>query len=287
MADDKNVIGFKSAGMKRAGVRDANVSKGKEFGIGNFFAWAMEKYPKLTLGQLELKMPQLEREYGQEKAMRRQEPDRVPTVSSAFDDEKERNKAKGIKEPEAFESDLSRIKELAGLEEGSGEYSYTLEYNGEGASGYTKHILTITSPTGESKVVADDFTYFEPEEQDMQAELESWFKNGHGVGDEQDESINEDEQVTKDVIGHRDNEPDMIRKELYKMGKYSVELYKALGELPNGDFPHWWQAKIVKAGQYLSNAKHYLDAELNAPEPEALEINKAEVEQEDLNPSGV
>ena len=79
----------------------------------------------------------------------------------------------------------------------------------------------------------------------------------------------------------------MIRKELYKMGKYSVELYKALGELPNGDFPHWWQAKIVKAGQYLSNAKHYLDAELNAPEPEALEINKAEVEQEDLNPSGV
>ena len=121
----------------------------------------------------------------------------------------------------------------------------------------------------------------------MQAELKSWFKNGHGVGDEQDESINEDEQVTKDVIGHTDNEPDMIRKELYKMGKYSVELYKALGELPNGDFPHWWQAKIVKAGQYLSNAKHYLDAELNAPEPEALEINKAEVEQEDLNPSGV
>ena len=285
--DDKNVIGFKSAGMKRAGVRDANVSKGKEFGIGNFFAWAMEKYPKLTLGQLELKMPQLEREYAQEKTMRRQEPDRVPTVSSAFDDEKERNKAKGIKEPEAFESDLSRIKELAGLEEEAGEYSYTLEYNGE-RNGYSIHKLTVTSPSGESKEVADDFTYFEPQdEQDMQAELKSWFKNGHGVGDEQDESINEDEQVTKDVIGHTDNEPDMIRKELYKMGKYSVELYKALGELPNGDFPHWWQAKIVKAGQYLSNAKHYLDAELNAPEPEALEINKAEVEQEDLNPSGV
>ena len=26
--DGKNVVGFKSAGMKRAGVRDANVSKG-------------------------------------------------------------------------------------------------------------------------------------------------------------------------------------------------------------------------------------------------------------------
>lgn len=213
--DGKNVVGFKSAGMKRAGVRDANVSKGKEFGIGNFFAWAMEKYPKLTLGQLETKMPQLEREYGQEKAMRKAQPDQKPTVTPAFDDEKELNKAKGIEVPDAFESEMARIKELAGV------------------------------------------------------------------------PLSEDEEVTKDVIGHRDNEPDMIRKELYKMGKYSVELYRALGELPNGDFPHWWQAKIVKAGQYLSNAKHYLDAELNAPEPEALEINKAEVEQEDLNPSGV
>ena len=287
MADDKNVLDFKSAGMKRAGVRDANVSKGKEFGIGNFFAWAMEKYPSLTLGQLQDKMPSLEREYGQEKTMRRQEPDKVPTVSPFSDDEKEVKKAKGIEEPDAFESDLSRIKELAGLEEGSGEYSYTLEYNGEGASGYTKHILTITSPSGESKVVADDFTYFEPEEQDMQAELKSWFEKGHGVGDEQDESINEDEEVTKDVIGHRDNEPDMIRKELFKMGKYSVELYRMLGELPNGDFPHWWQAKIVKAGQYLSNAKHYLEGELNAPEPEALDKAEAEQEQDDLNPSGV
>jgi hypothetical protein len=76
-------------------------------------------------------------------------------------------------------------------EEKAGEYSYTLEYNGEGPSGYSKHILTITNPEGESKVVADDFTYFEPEEQDMQAELESWFKLGHGVGDEPQESIEE------------------------------------------------------------------------------------------------
>ena len=150
MADDKNVLDFKSAGMKRAGVRDANVSKGKEFGIGNFFAWAMEKYPSLTLGQLQDKMPSLEREYGQEKTMRRQEPDKVPTVSPFSDDEKEVKKAKGIEEPDAFESDLSRIKELAGLEEEAGEYTYTLEYNGEAPSGYTVHKLTITSPSGES-----------------------------------------------------------------------------------------------------------------------------------------
>ena len=213
MPDDKNVIDFKSAGMKRAGTRDANVSKGKEFGIGNFFAWAMEKYPRLTLGQLQTKMPSLEREYGQEKAMRKAKPDEKPSVTPAFDDEKELNKAKGIEVPNAFESEMARIKELAGL------------------------------------------------------------------------PLSEDEEVTKDVVGHTDNEPDMIRKELFKMGKYSVELYKMIGELPNADFPHWWQAKIVKAGQYLSNAKHYLEGELNAPEPEALD--QAEQEQDDINPSGV
>ena len=82
-------------------------------------------------------------------------------------------------------------KEYESIEEDAGEYSYTLEYNGEGASGYSKHILTITNPEGESKVVADDFTYFEPSEQDMQAELESWFKHGHGVGDEPQDELEE------------------------------------------------------------------------------------------------
>lgn len=209
MPGDKQTLDFKTAGMKRAANRDAVAQKGKQFGISNFFGWAMQKYPKMTLGQLEARMPALEREYGQEKAMRKAEPDMQPSVNSAFDNEKERKTAQGI----TTESELLRIKQLAGID------------------------------------------------------------------------ITEDEEVTKDVIGHTDNEPDMIRKELFKLGKYSVELYKMLGELPNADFPHWWQAKVVKAGQYLSDAKHYLESELNSPEPEALD--QAEQEQDDINPSGV
>ena len=50
---------------------------------------------KMTLGQLEARMPSPEREYGQEKTMRRERPDKV-LLLSAFDDEKERLKAKGI-----------------------------------------------------------------------------------------------------------------------------------------------------------------------------------------------
>lgn len=71
--------------------------------------------------------------------------------------------------------------------------------------------------------------------------------------------------VAKTVVGHVDSEADMLRKELYKIGKYSVELHKMLGSMPEGDLPHWWQSKIIKAGEYISAAKHYLEAELNEP----------------------
>lgn len=192
---------FKTAGMQRAAKRD---SMGKHFGIGNFYAWAMEKYPKMTLGQLQQKLPQLEREYGQEKAMRKAEPDMQPSVNSAFDDEKERKSAMGLES-------IQRIKELAGL------------------------------------------------------------------------PINEEETVNKVAVGHVDDESDMMRKELYKIGKYSVELYKMLGDLPDGDFPHWWQGKIIKAGEYIGSAKHYLEGELYAPEDEKPEPE----DKDDLNPSGI
>ena len=97
-ADDEGMYNndqFRSSALAQADRKDKAVNK--EFAIGNFYAWAMNKYPKLTLGQMKQRMPQLEREYRQEKTMRRVEPNKVPTVSSAFDDENERLRAKGIK----------------------------------------------------------------------------------------------------------------------------------------------------------------------------------------------
>ena len=99
-ADDAGM--YNNPELRRAAKRDQAVNK--EFAIGNFYAWAMEKYPNITLGQVKQKFPSLQREYSQEKTMRRQEPNKVPTVSSAFDDEKERNQAKGIKPKTSFES---------------------------------------------------------------------------------------------------------------------------------------------------------------------------------------
>ena len=99
-ADDEGM--YNNPELRRAAKKDQDVNK--EFAIGNFYAWAMEKYPEITLGQMKERFPQLQREYAQEKTMRRVEPNKVPTVSSAFDDEKERMKAKGIQPKTSFES---------------------------------------------------------------------------------------------------------------------------------------------------------------------------------------
>lgn len=82
-----------------------------------------------------------------------------------------------------------------------------------------------------------------------------------------DEERLEDEAMTEDLdIGHQDDEAGMLVADLYRINKYSGELcdmIKELGQLDGEvDFPHWWQAKVIKARDYMVSAKHYLDGEL-------------------------
>jgi len=74
-------------------------------------------------------------------------------------------------------------------------------------------------------------------------------------------------------LGHEDNEPHMLKGDLYRIGKYAMELYQMIdgfegkGEV---DFPAWWQAKITKAKDMIVGAKHYLDFETKEPEIDAM-----------------
>ena len=92
-------------------------------------------------------------------------------------------------------------------------------------------------------------------------------------------------EVKKVAIGHVDNERDMIAKQLYLIGKTAVDTHKMIKGLPDSDFPHWWQAKIVKAHEYLEGAKNYLDAELNAPRGDEPQASPETMDNTD--PSGV
>lgn len=73
-------------------------------------------------------------------------------------------------------------------------------------------------------------------------------------------------------LGHEDNEPHMIKAELYRIGKYAMELYQMVSQFDDKgevDFPAWWQAKITTAMNNMVSAKHYLDFELKEPEIDA------------------
>ena len=78
-----------------------------------------------------------------------------------------------------------------------------------------------------------------------------------------------DTVTAEDVdLGHEDDEPHMIKSELYKIAKYSLELYKMVDQFEGKgevDFPAWWQSKITKATSMISSAKHYLEFELTEP----------------------
>jgi hypothetical protein len=74
-------------------------------------------------------------------------------------------------------------------------------------------------------------------------------------------------------LGHEDNEPHMIKSELYRIGKYAMELYQMVDQFEGEgevDFPAWWQAKITTAKNMVSSAKHYLEFELKEPEIDAM-----------------
>jgi hypothetical protein len=92
------------------------------------------------------------------------------------------------------------------------------------------------------------------------------------------ENLN-NKNINEDIdLGHQDDEPHMIKGELYQIGKYAMELYSMLEKYDEMnqevDFPAWWQAKITTAKNMMSGVKHYLEFEINEPAIDAA-VDKA------------
>ena len=88
-------------------------------------------------------------------------------------------------------------------------------------------------------------------------------------GDRKDDTMPDDLMEEDIDLGHEDDEPHMIKADLYRIGKYAMELYAMADKLEKSgqeiDFPAWWQAMITDAKEQMVKAKHYLDFELNEP----------------------
>jgi hypothetical protein len=100
------------------------------------------------------------------------------------------------------------------------------------------------------------------------------------------------EELEEDLdLGHQDDEPHMIKGELYKIAQNALALYNMLKPFDKldqeVDLPAWWQSKITKACTMLGSAKNYLEFELKEPQIDAMAdmVNEEDVIDEKLKPS--
>ena len=79
-------------------------------------------------------------------------------------------------------------------------------------------------------------------------------------------------------VGHTDDEPSMLKKDLYDIITNAAKLYKQIHKYDQGDgevdFPHWWQSKVIKAKDYIGAAQHYLEAEEKQPAIDRLALEE-------------
>jgi hypothetical protein len=107
-----------------------------------------------------------------------------------------------------------------------------------------------------------------------QEDKERLFKLQQKIHKDRTKSLMKGEDLDEDLdLGHEDNEPHMLKADLYRIGKYAMELYQMVDEFEGKgevDFPHWWQSKIINAKSNLVGAKHYLDFEIKEPAIDAM-----------------
>jgi hypothetical protein len=115
------------------------------------------------------------------------------------------------------------------------EKEYTLSEGFYGPGG----VESITNALGYS----DPYEFFEDNPGAVNALLD-WAENVP----EFNEMLQDADLLQEDLdLGHEDNEPHMLKADLYRIGKYAMELYQMVDRFEEGseevDFPHWWQSK--------------------------------------------
>jgi hypothetical protein len=123
-------------------------------------------------------------------------------------------------------------------------------------------VIAITDLTPEEEKAYMAGYEWEQERKDWDKVAKADILKGRGIGLDEDLDL-----------GHEDNEPHMVKADLYKIGKYAMELYQMVDQFEGPgevDFPAWWQSKITNAASMISSAKHYLEFELKEPAIDAM-----------------
>ena len=99
--------------------------------------------------------------------------------------------------------------------------------------------------------------------------------------------VNEGHMMSMDDldVGHIDNEPHMLKKELARAGQMVQMLYRAVDKYDGQgevDFPQWWQKKIIQANAMLDSAFDYIDGEEMVAKIDAM-IDKMDSVEVDID----
>ena len=135
------------------------------------------------------------------------------------------------------------------------------------------------------------FERLTPKDQETIAKIYDLMKNANDIEEVEelpapDEAPEQPEAEGDLDVGHQDDEPSMLKKDLYDIATYAAKLYKQLDKYDQHDgevdFPHWWQKKVTLSREYLSSAQHYLEAEEKQPALDQLALEEG-VEEASAN----
>jgi hypothetical protein len=200
-------------------------------------------------------------------------------IVKMFEPVKEEKMTEGIGKETGFENGRLIVSEK-NLNENKSESAYELKMIMDQLyelSDQAKQIIKSEFPSEYSRLDAYGALDFGTSSNPYDVTFEKALEDLEMYQDDDEDMMQEDLD-----LGHQDNEPGMLKGDLYKIGKYSMELYKMMDNLENMggeiDFPHWWQSKIITAKNMISSAKHYLDFELKEPAIDAM-VNIAAEEE--------
>ena len=136
-----------------------------------------------------------------------------------------------------------------------------------------------------------------PKDQETIAKIHALMQNANDVEEAEDtelpvelpqaDEVPEEPEAEGDLdVGHQDDEPSMLKNDVYDIAVYAAKLYKQLHKYDQSDgevdFPHWWQGKVIKAREFISSAQHYLEAEEKQPAIDQLALEEG-VEEASAN----
>ena len=136
-----------------------------------------------------------------------------------------------------------------------------------------------------------------PKDQETIAKIHALMQNANDIEETEDTDLPveipapdetpEEPEAEGDLdVGHQDDEPSMLKNDVYDIAVYAAKLYKQLHKYDQSDgevdFPHWWQGKVIKAREFISSAQHYLEAEEKQPAIDQLALEEG-VEEASAN----